>query len=88
MPCRFRICFQICELFDIIVGVSTGAILAVLLGAKRKSVDECKATYLELSRQLFNQGRLSGVSGLLMSHSYYNSKEWVKILHRVNFFNQ
>ena len=74
---------KICEIFDIIVGVSTGGILATLLGAKRKSVDECKAIYLEISRQLFNQGRLSGVSGLLLSHSYYNSKKWVEILKKV-----
>ncbi|KAE9549594.1 hypothetical protein FO519_007190 [Halicephalobus sp. NKZ332] len=74
---------KICEMFDIIVGVSTGGILATLLGAKRKSVDECKTIYMEISRQLFNQGRLSGVSGLLLSHSYYNSKKWVEILKKV-----
>jgi len=74
---------KICELFDIIIGVSTGGILATLLGAKRKSVDECKTIYMEISRQLFNQGRLSGVSGLLLSHSYYNSKKWVEILKKV-----
>ena len=63
--------------------MSTGGILATLLGAKRKSVDECKTIYMEISRQLFNQGRLSGVSGLLLSHSYYNSKKWVEILKKV-----
>uniref|UniRef100_A0A7E4VIG2 PNPLA domain-containing protein n=1 Tax=Panagrellus redivivus TaxID=6233 RepID=A0A7E4VIG2_PANRE len=74
---------KICELFDIITGVSTGAILATLLGAKRMNVDECKRIYLEISRQLFSQGRLSGVSGLLLSHSYYNSKMWVEILKKI-----
>lgn len=63
--------------------MSTGAILATLLAARRKSVDECKKIYMEISRQLFNQGRLSGVSGLLMSHSYYNTKKYVEILKNV-----
>uniref|UniRef100_A0AC35U5S4 PNPLA domain-containing protein n=1 Tax=Rhabditophanes sp. KR3021 TaxID=114890 RepID=A0AC35U5S4_9BILA len=71
---------KIYELFDHITGVSTGAILAVLLGIKKCSVEECKTTYMDISRRLFNQGKLSGVSGLLMSHSYYNTTLWVDIL--------
>lgn len=72
-------------MFDHIVGVSTGAIIAVLLGAKELSIERCKEIYVEISRELFNQGRISGVSGLLLSHSYYNTKKWRKILKKVIF---
>uniref|UniRef100_F1L089 Calcium-independent phospholipase A2-gamma n=2 Tax=Ascaris TaxID=6251 RepID=F1L089_ASCSU len=71
---------KLAEMFDHIVGVSTGAIIAVLLGAKELSIERCKEIYVEISRELFNQGRISGVSGLLLSHSYYNTKKWRKIL--------
>ncbi|CAD5219432.1 unnamed protein product [Bursaphelenchus okinawaensis] len=71
---------KICEHFDLICGVSTGAIISVLLGAKRMHVKTAKEIYMDISRQLFNQGKISGVSGLLMSHSYYNTKKWVEIL--------
>lgn len=63
-----------------ICGVSTGAIISVLLGAKRMKVQEAKEIYMDISRQLFNQGKFSGVSGLLLSHSYYNTKKWIDIL--------
>lgn len=85
--------------FDLISGVSTGAIISVLLGAHRMKIDQgylfihlsslilkhilAKDIYMELSRQLFTQGRLSGVSGLLLSHSYYNTKKWVEIIKNV-----
>ncbi len=34
----------------------------------------------EMSRRLFDQNRVYGVSGLLLSHSYYDTAEWVRIL--------
>jgi patatin-like phospholipase/acyl hydrolase len=70
----------------LIAGVSTGAIISVLLGAHRMNVKDAKDIYMELSRQLFKQGKLSGVSGLLMSHSYYNTKKWVEIIKNVSKF--
>ncbi|KAK0400235.1 hypothetical protein QR680_003415 [Steinernema hermaphroditum] len=71
------------ELFDHIVGVSTGAIIAVLLAEKQLTVKECTEIYMDISQKLFNQGRLSGVSGLLRNHSYYNTSMWVDILKQV-----
>lgn len=38
---------------------------------------------MEISRKLFDQGTLSGVSGLVLSHSYYNTTKWVQILKEV-----
>lgn len=70
-------------MFDIIVGVSTGAIIATLLGAKRLHVSEAKHMYMNFSKKLFDQGKFSGVSGLFLSHSYYNTSKWVEILKEV-----
>lgn len=70
-------------MFDLIVGVSTGAIIATLLGAKELRVSEAKLKYMEISQKLFDQGKFSGVSGLLLSHSYYNTSKWVQILKEV-----
>lgn len=71
------------EVFDLVVGVSTGAIIAALLAAKRLSVENCKDAYVNISKELFKQDRISGVSGLLLSHSYYNTEKWKKSLKKV-----
>uniref|UniRef100_A0A915PUM9 PNPLA domain-containing protein n=1 Tax=Setaria digitata TaxID=48799 RepID=A0A915PUM9_9BILA len=74
---------KVVEVFDLIVGVSTGAIIGALLAAKRLSVEKCRKVYVELSRELFNQGKFSGMSGLLLSHAYYNTEKWKQILKNV-----
>ncbi|MCP9265939.1 Calcium-independent phospholipase A2-gamma [Dirofilaria immitis] len=51
---------KVVEVFDLIVGVSTGAIIGALLAAKRLSVEKCKEVYIEISRELFSQGKFSG----------------------------
>ncbi|CAJ0604214.1 unnamed protein product [Cylicocyclus nassatus] len=74
---------KICELFDYVIGVSTGSIIASLLVAKGFTIDECREVYLDVSRRLFSQNRLTGVSGIVFSHSYYDTKKWVKLLKEV-----
>lgn len=66
------------------MGVSTGAIIGALLAAKRLSVEKCKEIYIEISRELFSQGKFSGMSGLLLSHAYYNTEKWKQILKDVS----
>jgi calcium-independent phospholipase A2-gamma len=44
---------RICELFDLIVGVSTGGIIAVCLGLLRLSVAETRQLYLDMGREVF-----------------------------------
>ncbi|KAF2366661.1 Patatin-like phospholipase domain [Trinorchestia longiramus] len=68
------------EMFDLICGVSTGAIVAVLVGIHRKSPDECERLYLELSEKIFTQTTLKGATGLVINNSYYDSKAWDAIL--------
>uniref|UniRef100_A0A1I7VFM6 PNPLA domain-containing protein n=1 Tax=Loa loa TaxID=7209 RepID=A0A1I7VFM6_LOALO len=74
---------KVVEVFDLIVGVSTGAIIGALLTAKRLSVEKCKEVYIEISRELFSQGKFSGMSSLLLSHAYYNTEKWKQILKNV-----
>ncbi|XP_068231173.1 calcium-independent phospholipase A2-gamma-like [Palaemon carinicauda] len=68
------------ELFDYICGVSTGAILAVLIGAHQQSIDECEKLYRKLSTQIFTQTTFQGAKGLFMKSSYYDSDVWTSIL--------
>ncbi|KAK7081098.1 Calcium-independent phospholipase A2-gamma [Halocaridina rubra] len=68
------------KLFDYICGVSTGAILAVLLGCHKQSINDCEKLYRELSMQIFNQTTFRGAKGLFMKNSYYDSDAWTDIL--------
>ncbi|VDN17537.1 unnamed protein product [Gongylonema pulchrum] len=74
---------KVVEVFDLITGVSTGAIIGTLLAAKRLSVEKCKEVYIAISRELFSQGKFSGMSGLLLSHAYYNTEKWKGLLKNV-----
>mgnify|MGYP002051815139 FL=1 len=71
---------QIHELFDLIVGVSTGAIIASFLGFHKKTIAEVKETYREIGSRIFTQTQLEGVKGWVVSHSYYNTKSYEDIL--------
>lgn len=68
------------KLFDYICGVSTGAILAVMMGVHRFPLDKCETLYRELSTQIFTQTALKGATGLVMHNSFYNSTSWTEIL--------
>ncbi|KHJ76104.1 phospholipase, patatin family, partial [Oesophagostomum dentatum] len=74
---------RICELFDYVIGVSTGSIIASLLVAKGYTIEECRTVYMDVSKRLFSQNRLTGVSGIVLNHSYYDTKKWVKMLKEV-----
>jgi hypothetical protein len=43
------------ELFDLIVGTSTGGLLAVALGLRHLTLDECEAIYKVLGQQVFSR---------------------------------
>ncbi|KFM28791.1 Calcium-independent phospholipase A2-gamma [Auxenochlorella protothecoides] len=44
------------ELFDLIVGTSTGGLLAVALALRRMTLDECEAIYKVLGQRVFSRG--------------------------------
>uniref|UniRef100_A0A8C8A4J3 PNPLA domain-containing protein n=1 Tax=Oryzias sinensis TaxID=183150 RepID=A0A8C8A4J3_9TELE len=71
---------KIHQLFDYICGVSTGAILAFMLGLARFSLEECADMYREISTKVFQQNRLVGTVKMGWSHSYYNTETWENIL--------
>nr|XP_018904670.1 PREDICTED: calcium-independent phospholipase A2-gamma-like isoform X1 [Bemisia tabaci] len=69
------------KLFDYICGVSTGAIILSLMGPPTgKSLSEISDLYKEMSIQLFKQNSLRGMSNLVMTHGYYDSTFFEKLL--------
>ena len=66
------------ELFDIICGTSTGGIIAVLLGAQRRSVAETEALYDEFIDKVF--GKKSNIK-LVSETAAYDELELEKLLY-------
>ncbi|XP_067448986.1 calcium-independent phospholipase A2-gamma-like [Thunnus thynnus] len=68
------------QLFDYICGVSTGAVLAFMLGLAHFSLEECSDMYRRFGSEVFRQNRLVGTMKMGWSHSYYNTETWERIL--------
>lgn len=68
------------ELFDYICGVSTGAIISVLIGIHKMPLDDCEKLYKDLSTRIFTQTTFKGATSLFMKNSYYDSDSWTQIL--------
>lgn len=68
------------QLFDYICGVSTGAILAFMLGVFRFPVDECEEMYRKLGSDVFKQNVIVGTVKMGWSHAFYDSTIWENIL--------
>lgn len=68
------------QLFDYICGVSTGAILAFMLGLFHISLDECEEMYHKLGSDVFKQNVIVGTMKMSWSHAFYESEPWEKIL--------
>ena len=68
------------KLFDYMVGVSTGSIIVALLAFQRLSVEETLKIYKELGAEVFNQSYIKAVTGIVTSHSYYDTAKYEDIL--------
>ncbi|KAI1287968.1 Calcium-independent phospholipase A2-gamma [Halotydeus destructor] len=68
--------------FDLICGVSTGAIVTMLIGALRTDMDQCEQLYRFTSKNLFKSDFWRGTSRLLLTHAYYDSAVWEGILRK------
>ncbi|XP_032825731.2 calcium-independent phospholipase A2-gamma [Petromyzon marinus] len=68
------------EMFDYICGVSTGAILAFMLGVYRIPLQECEEMYRQLGSDIFTQNVFVGTMKMGWSHAFYDSQAWEKIL--------
>lgn len=71
------------KMFDLICGVSTGAILSMLIGGLKKDIDTCADHYRMVSQSLFVSDFWRGTSRLLRTHAYYDSNVWEEILKQV-----
>ncbi|XP_046895885.1 calcium-independent phospholipase A2-gamma-like isoform X3 [Hypomesus transpacificus] len=71
---------QVHQLFDYICGVSTGAVLAFMLGLARFSLEECEEMYRRFGSDVFRQNPLVGTMKMGWSHSYYSTETWEMIL--------
>ncbi|XP_062418707.1 calcium-independent phospholipase A2-gamma-like [Pungitius pungitius] len=71
---------RIHQLFDYICGVSTGAVLAFMLGLAQFSLEECADMYRRFGAEVFRQNPLVGTMKMGWSHSYYNTETWEAIL--------
>ena len=52
-----------CDIFDLIVGTSTGGLIAVMLGRLHMTVDECIQQYEVLSSRIFGKWQPGGQVG-------------------------
>lgn len=68
------------QLFDYICGVSTGAILAFMLGLFHMPLDECEELYRKLGSDVFSQNVIVGTVKMSWSHAFYDSQTWERIL--------
>ncbi|XP_078677361.1 calcium-independent phospholipase A2-gamma-like [Branchiostoma floridae x Branchiostoma belcheri] len=71
---------SIYQMFDYISGVSSGAILAILLGVYKVSLDECEELYRRFSEEIFKRSTYVGVGKLFLSHAFYDTAAWEKML--------
>nr|XP_006122563.1 calcium-independent phospholipase A2-gamma [Pelodiscus sinensis]XP_025040152.1 calcium-independent phospholipase A2-gamma [Pelodiscus sinensis] len=68
------------QLFDYICGVSTGAILAFMLGLFHLSLNECEELYQKLGSDVFKQNVIVGTMKMGWNHAFYDSDIWEKML--------
>mmetsp|Transcript_9061 Transcript_9061/g.18330 ORF Transcript_9061/g.18330 Transcript_9061/m.18330 type:complete len:808 (-) Transcript_9061:356-2779(-) len=72
---------EIHEMFDIIAGTSTGAIIALSLGIHHKPVEEVESLYRELIGQVFAKHPVN-TPKMLLTRAYYDTKRLEDILKR------
>jgi calcium-independent phospholipase A2-gamma len=71
------------EIFDYICGVSTGAVLACLLGVYKMPLDDCERNYKKFIREIFQRNKAAGLMSSLMSYSYYDTQCWETLLKEI-----
>jgi hypothetical protein len=65
-----------CNFFDLIIGTSTGGLIAVMLGRLHMTIDECIAKYEQVGREVFGKkppgGQFGKIFKGLKSSSFYD----------------
>lgn len=70
------------ELFDYVVGVSTGSILAAMCAIYDCPLEDCEKMYRIISKEVFARTPLTGAPTLVMQHAYYDTEFWNDLLRR------
>ncbi|XP_029470880.1 calcium-independent phospholipase A2-gamma isoform X2 [Rhinatrema bivittatum] len=68
------------HLFDYICGVSTGAVLAFMLGLFHMPLSECEELYHKIGTDIFKQNVIVGTVKMGWSHAFYDSESWENML--------
>jgi len=76
---------EIYEMFDLIAGTSTGAIIAFLVGILRMPLDEVERLYKELSGEVFGRDPhpIYSAGRMITTHGYYDVEALERVLQRV-----
>ncbi|XP_033102364.1 calcium-independent phospholipase A2-gamma-like [Anneissia japonica] len=72
--CRIR------DMFDYVMGVSSGGVLAFLLTFGKSTLAECSEIYKQQSLEVFKRNSLIGTGKLFLNHAFYDTEGWTKIL--------
>lgn len=67
-------------LFDYMCGVSTGAVITAMLGAFKVDLNQCEELYKHFSTTVFQRNKALGISSLITSQSYYDTKSFENYL--------
>ncbi|TKA71655.1 hypothetical protein B0A55_05295, partial [Friedmanniomyces simplex] len=69
--------------FDLIVGTSTGGIVALAVGVKQWSIEECINVFMDLCQKAFTEREFAGVWGLEQAATLNHGSKWkTKPLHQ------
>ena len=67
-----------CDVFDLMVGTSTGGLIAIMLGRLHMSVDECLAQYEKTAAVVFgnpvSQNKLGKILSKVTSGAFYDTR--------------
>ncbi|CAF3874626.1 unnamed protein product, partial [Rotaria sp. Silwood1] len=67
-------------MFDYMCGVSTGAVIAAMLGAFKVDLNQCEELYKHFSSTVFHRSKALGISSLITNQSYYDTKSFENYL--------
>src|SRR3990167_937189 len=71
---------RILDMFDMICGTSTGAVLAALIGFKKHPLDRCEVMYKAFARKVFFVGSEPGKE----DDDQVSSSAWARIVNYTN----
>ena len=76
-----------CDVFDLIVGTSTGGLIAIMLGRLHMSIDECLDKYRKLGKTVFGKKSSGGPAGravrIIQDNPLYQIEELQSAMERM-----